>query len=213
MWALSHFKKLCRLIISNLAKVFLGFLLASASWGFAFKGFLNFWMGIFIAAFIILFFALTDGRTLKIIRPERGDFAVGVISGILIFSLFFIISLINKKFFPELYRYVEDVKSLKHLAPVYITLPVAVFVSISEEVFWRGFIQRRLMESFGRLKGYIFMIVLYSLSHALTFNLSLVVAALGAGAFWGFLFIWKRDLTPVIISHITWDVMLFVVGM
>jgi membrane protease YdiL (CAAX protease family) len=69
------------------------------------------------------------------------------------------------------------------------------------------------MENLGKLKGYILSILLYSLAHAFTFNLSLMVAAIGAGAFWGFLFIWKRDLTPLIISHITWDVLLFTFGM
>lgn len=194
-------------------RILLGFILASAFWGFAFKGPLNFWLGIFIAAIVIISFALTDRKTLRIIRPAKGDFMVGVVSGIVIFSLFFVISLITGKFFPELYAFVEDVKALKHLAPIHITFPVAMFVSISEEVFWRGFIQRRLMEEFGKLKGYIFAVVLYSLGHVFTFNLALIVAALGAGAFWGFLFLWRRDLTPLIISHITWDVMLFTIGM
>jgi membrane protease YdiL (CAAX protease family) len=194
-------------------KVALGFLLASFLWGFAFKGPLNFWLGIFIAGIGILIFGFSEERTRKIIRPRREDLPVGILSGIFIYSFFFAFALFVKKFLPDLYTSVEEVKALKNLAPIYFSFPVALTVSVGEEVFWRGFVQRTLMENLGKLKGYLLSILLYSLAHAFTFNLSLMVAAIGAGAFWGFLFIWKRDLTPLIISHITWDVLLFTFGM
>jgi CAAX amino terminal protease family. len=194
-------------------RVFLGFFLASLLWGFAFKGPLNFWIGIFFAGLGILIFGISDERTRKIIRPRREDIPVGILSGILIYSLFFSLALFVKAFLPKFYISVEEIKALKNLAPFYISFPVALMVSLGEEVFWRGFIQRNLMENFGKLFGYILSVILYSLAHVFTFNLSLVVAAIGAGAFWGFIFIWKRDLTPLIISHVTWDILLFTFGM
>jgi hypothetical protein len=58
-------------------KVALGFLLASFLWGFAFKGPLNFWLGIFIAGLGILIFGFSEERTRKIIRPRREDLPSG----------------------------------------------------------------------------------------------------------------------------------------
>ncbi len=196
-----------------MVKVVLGFFVASLLWGFAFRGPLNFWLGIFIAGLIILIFGFSEGRTRKIIRPRWEDVPVGILSGIIIYSFFFVLAYFVKKFYPSLYLHVEEVKSLKNLAPVYLSFPVALTVSIGEEVFWRGFVQRSLMENLGKLPGYVLSIILYSIAHLFTFNLSLICAAVGAGAFWGFLFLWKRDLTPLIISHITWDVLLFTFGM
>lgn len=193
--------------------LFVGILLAALGWGLAFKGPYNFWISIFFAALVIFIYSLTDKRTLRIIRPEKGDLIVGVLSGLFLFFVFFGISTILKNFLPDMYVYVDEVKSLKQLVPPYQSFPITLFVSISEEMFWRGYVQRRLMETFGKLKGYIFMILAYVFGHIFTFNISLVVAAFGAGLVWGFAFVWRKDLTPVIISHITWDVMLFFIGL
>ncbi len=194
-------------------KVLMGILFAALGWGFAFNGPFNFWISIFFAALVIFIYSLTDKRTLRIIRPEKGDLIVGLLSGLILFFLFLGISITLRYFFPDMYVYVDEVKSLKRLAPPYQSFPITLFVSISEEMFWRGYVQRKFMEIFGKLKGYVFMILAYVFAHIFTLNISLAVAALGAGLVWGFVFVWKKDLTPVIISHITWDVMLFFIGL
>jgi len=39
----------------------------------------------------------------------------------------------------------------------------------------------------------------------------LVLAALVAGAFWGGLYLWRRDLTLVVVSHSLWSACIFAV--
>jgi membrane protease YdiL (CAAX protease family) len=39
----------------------------------------------------------------------------------------------------------------------------------------------------------------------------LIMAALVAGAFWGGLYLWKRDLELVMISHSLWSAFIFAV--
>ncbi len=192
---------------------FTGFITAALSWGVAFKGPFNFWLKIFLAGLIIFIFAVFDRNTLRVVRPRTEDIPAGVISGLVLYSTFALTALILRKFSPYLYLYVGSIKNLKEMLPWYITFPVSMFVSISEETFWRGFIQRRLMIMFGKLYGYLLTVLLYTLAHTTTFNPALVTAAFGAGMVWGFVFLWKKDLFPAMVSHMTWDVMLFMVGM
>ncbi len=44
------------------------------------------------------------------------------------------------------------------------------------------------------------------------FLLMLILAALVAGAFWGFLYLWKRDLLVQITSHSFWSAVIFAVA-
>jgi hypothetical protein len=79
-----------------------------------------------------------------------------------------------------------------------------------EEVYWRGFIQRRLQVFLGPLVGYCVAALAYALVHVFAFNLMLFMAALVAGCFWGAMFKKYRSLWPGMISHALWDVMIFI---
>ncbi|MEN6468975.1 MAG: CPBP family intramembrane glutamic endopeptidase [Smithella sp.] len=70
-----------------------------------------------------------------------------------------------------------------------------------EEIFWRGFLQERLMDRYGNPVGFILTTFIYGSIHIFSLNFMLTMAAYVAGAFWGALYLWKRDLTVVIVSH------------
>jgi membrane protease YdiL (CAAX protease family) len=78
-----------------------------------------------------------------------------------------------------------------------------------EEVFWRGFLQARLMERWGNLAGYAAATGIYAAVHIFSANLILMAAALVAGAFWGGLYLWKKDLLLQIVSHSLWSAVIF----
>lgn len=81
-----------------------------------------------------------------------------------------------------------------------------------EEIFWRGFLQDRLMEKWGTFSGYTATTALYGGVHLFSGNLMLILAALVAGAFWGFLYLWKKDLLLQITSHSFWSAVIFAVA-
>jgi len=81
-----------------------------------------------------------------------------------------------------------------------------------EEIFWRGFLQHRFMEKVGDFRGYLATTLVYAGVHVFSFNLMLVLAALVAGAFWGALYLWKRDLVIQITSHSLWSAVIFAVA-
>ncbi|NPA80016.1 MAG: CPBP family intramembrane metalloprotease [Thermotogae bacterium] len=186
-------------------------LLVAVLWTFAFKGPLNFWIGILMAALVMIAFSLRRG-VLGVIRPTPSDVPLGVLYGLLLFAATWLSAVVVREYLPSLYLHVEAVKSLRSLAPPMMYVPVVLTVSTAEEFFWRGTVQRILSLKLGKLPGFLLALALYVGVHVLAGNPALALASAVAGAFWGFLYILHRDLTPVWISHLVWDVLLLVVG-
>jgi membrane protease YdiL (CAAX protease family) len=82
----------------------------------------------------------------------------------------------------------------------------------SEEIYWRGYLQRGLMERFGRWPGWAAATAIYAGVHIWSFNFMLVGAAAVAGGFWGVLYARSGSLAPVIISHAVWSTVIFAVA-
>lgn len=79
-----------------------------------------------------------------------------------------------------------------------------------EELFWRAWVQRALMNRFGTWKGFGYATALYTLVHAPSLNLTLLLAALVAGLFWGVMYIHYKNIWPGVVSHAFWDALIFV---
>ena len=80
-----------------------------------------------------------------------------------------------------------------------------------EEIFWRGFLQDALQRRLGPLAGYAATTAIYGGVHVFSGNLMLTLAALVAGAFWGGLYLWRRDLASLVVSHSVWSAVVFAV--
>jgi len=64
----------------------------------------------------------------------------------------------------------------------------------AEEIYWRGYLQKNLMVRFGRWQGWLLATVIYAAVHIWSFNFMLIGAAFVAGAFWGAMYLYLRDL-------------------
>jgi hypothetical protein len=80
-----------------------------------------------------------------------------------------------------------------------------------EEIFWRGFLQDRLIKKKGNFFGYLITTTVYAGVHIFSLNLLLILAAFVAGAFWGLLYLWKRNLLIQVTSHSFWSAVIFAV--
>ncbi len=80
-----------------------------------------------------------------------------------------------------------------------------------EELFWRGFLQHQLMRRFKPVYGFIIATLLYTLVHVLTGNFMLVMAAMVAGLFWGWMYYRFKSIAVNIISHVVWDITIFLI--
>lgn len=97
------------------------------------------------------------------------------------------------------------------LDPIIIGLLLVFLIGPAEEIFWRGFIQKRLMGKFGKWTGTIVGIALYVGVHLPSLNPMLLLAATVLGLHWGLIYKKFKSLVPGIVSHAIWDAMIFVI--
>ncbi len=104
-----------------------------------------------------------------------------------------------------IYEFKGDAATLK------IIILMAIVIGPGEEIFWRGFLQRRLTNQFGDIKGLATATFLYALVHIASGNAILVLAALVCGVFWGYLYHRYGSITINIVSHTVWDIAVFAI--
>jgi membrane protease YdiL (CAAX protease family) len=84
---------------------------------------------------------------------------------------------------------------------------LVALVAPAEELFWRGFVQERLVRRLGRLQG---VVVTTGLAVALalaTREPLLALAMVPTYAAWGALAAWRGTLVAPIVSHAAWSVL------
>lgn len=92
---------------------------------------------------------------------------------------------------------------------VRIALLMVFVIGPGEELFWRGFLQRRLESTLGRYFGWLAATAVYAAVHVATGNPILILAAAVCGAFWGWLYLRYRSMLLNAISHTAWDIVIF----
>lgn len=136
---------------------------------------------------------------------------IGALSGILLYSLFWLgvqaFDILNLPFensIKKLYRWFAPSLFWQYLALILVAAP-------GEELFWRGFVQKRLLRYFGPLGSITLAALLYSLVHIYSGTFILMLAAFLSGLMWGALYLWKKSMPLVIVSHIVFDIMIFII--
>jgi membrane protease YdiL (CAAX protease family) len=85
-------------------------------------------------------------------------------------------------------------------------------VAPAEELFWRGFVQRRLERRLGRWRAAAASAAAYGGAHVVTGNLTLTGAAGVAGAYWSALAAMGMPMAALVVSHVAWDVWIFLLS-
>lgn len=80
-----------------------------------------------------------------------------------------------------------------------------------EEFFWRGFVLKRLEREIKPVLAVILAAGLNALAFSFTGYFLLIFAAFFSGLIWGALYIWKRSLPLLVISHFIFDLFLFII--
>jgi membrane protease YdiL (CAAX protease family) len=135
----------------------------------------------------------------------------GLLSGIILFSLFwtgnYLIELFHLPFDREisaLYKTFSP-KSLWHYFVLFL------IIIPGEELFWRGFIQKRMERLFTKPSSSIILAsILYASIQIYSGAFIHFFAALIGGIFWGFLYRWKNSMPLLIVSHLVFDFLLFI---
>jgi uncharacterized protein len=136
---------------------------------------------------------------------------LGAISGFLLYIVFWLgiraldfLQLPHNRSIENLYKWFAPSLFWQYLALVLVAAP-------GEELFWRGFIQKRLLKNFTPTVSILTASILYASVHIYSGSFLLVLAALLSGFVWGYLYFLKKSMPLVIVSHIIFDLMVFII--
>ncbi len=157
--------------------------------------------------------ALAAEPELRRPRVRWKDLLVGIGSAGVLYLIFQIGDRLARLILPEGGAQIDSIYQLRRLRPRNeLAARLALVIGPSEELFWHGFVQKRLIQNYGPLPGAALATALYGGAHTASGNFTLLGAATVAGAFWGFLSMLGVPPAALIASHIAWDVIIFLVA-
>lgn len=189
-------------------------LLAALLWFVAFYlTWASFWIKISFSAatLAILSLILQPGRKERI-RIDARAVALGLASAAILYFIFWTGKAVAEVIFPFSGGQIGGIYDKGAGTPLWLIALLLFFVTgPSEELYWRGYLQKNLMMRYGQWQGWLMATAIYAAVHIWSFNFMLIGAAAVAGAFWGAMYWRLKNLTPVIISHSVWSAVIFAV--
>lgn len=142
--------------------------------------------------------------------PTKQYITYGVISGIALYVLFFVGDWVLGIIPNPLSEQVDSVYThfsfeffWHYLVLIFIMIP-------GEEIFWRGFVLKKLLVWLNPIGAIFAGALLNGAAFYFTGYFILVIAAFVSGLVWGWLYIWKRSIRLVILSHLTFNLLLLI---
>ena len=146
-------------------------------------------------------------------RVKGRDLAVGVVSAAGLYALFQVGDRLARRMMPGAGRDIESIYRLGELgSKPRLAARLALVIGPAEELFWRGFVQRRLEERLGARRAAALASAAYGGAHLASGNLTLVGAATTAGVYWSALAAAGVSMPALIVSHVVWDIWIFLIA-
>ncbi len=159
-----------------------------------------------------------DKSILSELKPELNSILLGIIFAIFLYLIFLFGNLflnyltLNFKILSDKGSLIENIYANKgRFSPVLISVLIIFPIAFGEEVFWRGFVQKNLSLKYGKWASLLITVLLYTFIHIFSMNPILMMAAFVCGIFWGITYLYTDKLNIVLISHIVWDLLIFVI--
>jgi membrane protease YdiL (CAAX protease family) len=158
-------------------------------------------------------YALGVRPELRRLRLTSKDVAGGLASAAALYGIFQAGDRIARRIMSSGAAEIAAIYELRTLAPQpAIAAALALVIGPGEELFWRGIVQHGLQRWLGRWGAAALATTIYGGVHLVSENLTLTGAAATAGAFWGALYASTQRLPPLIVSHVAWDIWIFLVA-
>jgi hypothetical protein len=187
---------------------------------FYFKGFgpVDFWAWMSFNAIVLTTSSLIADKDFR--KEIKSDFRsnivkkilLGIGSAALLYLVFYFGNIISRyilSFAGENISSVYDFK--KGASTLKVALLMAFIIAPGEELFWRGFLQRRLSKVHGPLVGFLIATFFYTFMHTTSLNLMLIAASGICGLFWGWCYKRFNSILLNIVSHVVWDLTVFLI--
>jgi uncharacterized protein len=192
--------------------VLVGMAGAAALWTVAFRGKRGFWAKMAAGIGSLGVYSLYANPDLRKVRFRPGDVAQGIASAGLLYGIFQVGDRFARKVMPNGRAEIDDIYRKRGLAPDrFIAASLALLIAPGEELFWRGLINRYLAQQLGPVAGNAAGATVYGAIHLVSGNLTLTAAAGVAGAFWSLEHLAQGRMAPLIVSHVAWDLWIFLV--
>jgi uncharacterized protein len=202
----------------TLRPVVVGFMIAGVFWFLMFSpwtaGLVNFWLAMSLAGTTLVVWSFVhDRKEIEALYAFHGRWiAIGLASAVLLYLIFFVGDRVSALLFEFSRPQIAGIYSTKAQAsPFLIGSLLLLLIGPAEEIFWRGFAQRRMQGKFGAWKGFLLTTAVYGFVHIWAFNFMLLMAALICGFFWGWMYLKYKSVWPGLISHAVWDLFIFVI--
>ncbi|MGZ3632541.1 MAG: CPBP family intramembrane glutamic endopeptidase [Candidatus Limnocylindrales bacterium] len=195
-----------------MGRLALGLGLAQAAFGATFLGPRDrFWSRMTWTGLGLGGYALAaDPGLLRRMRVGPREVALGLVSAGVLYGTFAVGDRFARRVVPSGERDIAMIYGLRRLRPKgEIAARLATVIGPAEELFWRGFVQEALMARCGRWPGAALAAAAYGGVHLVTGNFTLFGAAGIAGAHWCVLSAAGVPLGALLVSHVTWDVWIF----
>jgi hypothetical protein len=172
----------------------------------------RFWQRMTVTGLTLGSLALLTSRPARAARIGPREVAFGLASAATLYATFRVGDTFARRFVPGGDAQIRDIYTLRTLRPrPEIAARLATIVGPAEELFWRGLVQEALMDRYGRWTGAALAAMAYGGVHIVTGNFTLFGAAGIAGAHWCLLYAAGVPLGALVVSHVTWDVWIFLV--
>jgi membrane protease YdiL (CAAX protease family) len=191
--------------------IIFGIILAHLLLFFSFHDRTIFWYIFSGSILILIIFAIMQENAFDQL-PSAKYLPFGLISGALLYVLFWLGYQVIGHYFPSsgtsvarLYRWYGPSLFWHYISLFLVAAP-------GEELFWRGFIQRKFQRYYKPVFSIIATSLLYASVNLYSGSFLLVFSAFFSGVIWGTLYWWKKSMPLVIVSHLTFDLLMFVIA-
>jgi membrane protease YdiL (CAAX protease family) len=179
---------------------------------------LDFWWGMSasVAGLVILSAVVDKTQRSSLLQDWKEGLAqkigLGVLSALVLYGVFWGGNAISRAVFPAAAKDIGAVYAFRQDASIIrIGLLIVFVIGPGEELFWRGFLQRRWQKRLGLRSSWLLAAGFYALVHIGSGNLMLVLSALVCGLYWGALYARFRSAIMVAVSHTLWDLLIFII--
>lgn len=184
----------------------LGLATAFALFALTFRGDRRrFWERMTLTGFVLGNLALGNEPQLRAMKPRTRDVVLGLSSAAVLYGIFQVGDRMARAVMPRGSKEIKDIYALRTIdTPESIGARLGAVIGPAEELFWRGFVQRRA--------GGVAAAAAYGGAHLVTGNSTLIGAATVAGIYWGMLRALGMSMPALITSHIAWDIWIFLLA-
>ncbi len=186
--------------------VVVGLAMAFGLFGLTFRGArARFWERMTLTGLVLGSMALANDAELRQLRFRERDVALGLLSAAGLYAIFQAGDRVARTVMPKGSQEIGDIYALRSLrSQSEIATRLATIIGPAEELFWRGFVQRRIGAPGAAMS--------YGGAHLITGNATLIGAATVAGIYWGLLRAIGLSMPALITSHVAWDIWIFLLA-